>query len=124
MANFATLADLLAACVAKAKPDACQSLYAAAAGPKGETPADTLTAAEAIARYPLAVDIKAAVNDSGLEIFDFARIRGREARQRLQGECRGDRRPKRRYASHFLRKGLAPRPERSKLGERRTSRLL
>jgi hypothetical protein len=52
MANFASLADLLAACVAQAKSDACDKLYAAATGPDGKAPHDTLTAAEAIARYP------------------------------------------------------------------------
>jgi hypothetical protein len=52
MANFATLADLLAACVAQATPDACGKLYAAATGPDGKVPTDTLTAAETIARYP------------------------------------------------------------------------
>lgn len=52
MANFATLADVLAACVTHVKPDACSKLFAAAAGPAGKAPADTLTAAESIARYP------------------------------------------------------------------------
>src|SRR5215470_19832135 len=35
MANFATLADALAGCVARVVPDACGKLYAAAAGPAG-----------------------------------------------------------------------------------------
>ena len=52
MANFATLADVLAGCVTRVKPNACNSLFAAAKGPKGATPTDTLTAAESIARYP------------------------------------------------------------------------
>ncbi|MBV8233500.1 MAG: hypothetical protein JO329_26280, partial [Planctomycetaceae bacterium] len=52
MANFATLADLLAACVAQAKPDACGKLFAAATGPDGKVPHDTLTAAESVARAP------------------------------------------------------------------------
>ena len=52
MANFATLADVLAGCVAQATADACSKLYAAATPPKGAAPTDTLTAAEAIARYP------------------------------------------------------------------------
>lgn len=52
MANFATLADLLAGCVNRVKPNACDSLFAAAKGPTGNTPTDTLTAAESIARYP------------------------------------------------------------------------
>ncbi len=52
MANFATLADALAGCATRAVEDACASLFAAAAPPKGSVPTDTLTAAEAIARYP------------------------------------------------------------------------
>jgi len=52
MANFATLADLLAACAARITPDACGRLYAASTPPKGAAPTDTLTAALAIARYP------------------------------------------------------------------------
>lgn len=52
MANFATLADLLAACVTRATADACPKLFAAATPPKGTVPTDTLAAAEAIARYP------------------------------------------------------------------------
>src|SRR5262245_19189342 len=53
MANFATLADALAGCVARVVPRACNKLYAAASGP-GETTgvSDTLTAAESIAKYP------------------------------------------------------------------------
>jgi len=52
MANFATLANVLAACVARVTPDACSKLFAAATPPKGSAPTDTLTAAESIARYP------------------------------------------------------------------------
>jgi len=52
MANFATLANVLAACVTRVTPDACSRLFAAATPPKGNAPTDTLTAAEAIARYP------------------------------------------------------------------------
>jgi hypothetical protein len=52
MANFATLADLLAGCVTQVKPDACSKLFAATILPKGDAPKDTLTAAESIARYP------------------------------------------------------------------------
>ncbi len=50
MANFATLADVLSGCVTQVAADACSSLYAAAAGPAGNTPTNTLTAAESIAR--------------------------------------------------------------------------
>src|SRR5262245_22032092 len=52
MANFATLADVLAGCVARVVPDACSKLYAATAGPAGAASTDTLTAAESIAKYP------------------------------------------------------------------------
>ena len=52
MANFATLADALAGCVTQVTPDACSKLFAAATGPKGDTPADTLSAAQSIAKYP------------------------------------------------------------------------
>jgi streptogramin lyase len=52
MANFATLANVLAACVARVSSDACSRLFAAATGPRGSLPTDTLTAAESIARYP------------------------------------------------------------------------
>lgn len=52
MANFATLADVLAGCVARVTADACEKLFAAATPPTNVTPADTLEAAESIARYP------------------------------------------------------------------------
>ena len=52
MANFATLANGLAGCVARVNPDACMTLFVAAQGPRGGAPTDTLTAAEAIARAP------------------------------------------------------------------------
>jgi hypothetical protein len=52
MANFATLANVLAACVTRVTPDACERLVAAATSPKGSEPTDTLMAAESIARYP------------------------------------------------------------------------
>src|SRR5215475_12971565 len=52
MANFATLADLLAGCVVQVTADSCSKLFAAATPPKGAAPTDTLTAAQSIARYP------------------------------------------------------------------------
>ena len=52
MANFATLADALAGCVARQAEDACAKLFVAATPPKGSVPTDTLAAAESIARYP------------------------------------------------------------------------
>ncbi len=50
MANFATLADVLAGCVTRVTPDACPQLYTAATPPKGDAPNDTLAAALSIAR--------------------------------------------------------------------------
>ncbi len=52
MANYATLADALAGCVTRVTADACGKLYVAARGPAGAAPADTLTAAQSIAKYP------------------------------------------------------------------------
>src|SRR5262245_63443192 len=52
MANFATLADLLAGCVTRVAADACNKLFAAARPPKGSEPTDTLTAVQSIVRYP------------------------------------------------------------------------
>jgi hypothetical protein len=52
MANFATLADVIAGCVTSVTPDACPKLYAATIPPKGDAPNDTLTAAQSIARAP------------------------------------------------------------------------
>ena len=52
MANFATLADALAGCTTRVTVDACDSLLLAATPPKGDAPADTLTAAQSVARSP------------------------------------------------------------------------
>ena len=52
MANFATLANLLAGCVTRVTPDACSSFFAAATSPTGIVPTDTLTAIETILRNP------------------------------------------------------------------------
>jgi hypothetical protein len=52
MANFATLADMIAGCVTSVTSDACPKLYAATIPPKGDAPNDTLTAAQSIARAP------------------------------------------------------------------------
>jgi sugar lactone lactonase YvrE len=52
MANFGTVANALAGCVTRVKPDACSRLFAAAKGPSGSAPTDTLAAAEAIVRTP------------------------------------------------------------------------
>ena len=52
MANFATWADVLAGCITRVTPDACDKLFAAATPPTGTAPTDTLAAAQSIARYP------------------------------------------------------------------------
>ncbi len=52
MANFATLASVLAGCVTRVRPEACETIFLAAQGPRGGLPTDTLTAAQAIARAP------------------------------------------------------------------------
>jgi hypothetical protein len=52
MANFGTLANILAACVTQIKSDACGSLYDVATSPTGAYPKDTLQATEFIVRYP------------------------------------------------------------------------
>jgi DNA-binding beta-propeller fold protein YncE len=52
MANFGTLANVLAGCVARVKDDACTQLFAAATPPGGAAPGDTLQAAVAVARNP------------------------------------------------------------------------
>jgi hypothetical protein len=50
MANFATLANVLAGCVTKVEPDACSRFFAATTPRNGDVPTDTLTALEAVAR--------------------------------------------------------------------------
>jgi hypothetical protein len=50
MANFATLADILAGCTTQVSADACSKLFAASTPPRGSAPTDTLTAAQSIAR--------------------------------------------------------------------------
>ena len=52
MANFATLADVLSACVTQVRSDSCSKLFTAATPPKGGAPSDTLAAAESVIRYP------------------------------------------------------------------------
>ena len=52
LANFATLANALAGCVTQVKAEACSALFKASQGPTGAAPADTLAAAQAIARSP------------------------------------------------------------------------
>ena len=52
MANFATLASVLAGCVTRVRPEACETVFLAAKGPAGAMPTDTLTAAQALARAP------------------------------------------------------------------------
>ncbi len=52
MANFGTLANILAGCVTQVRSDACSSLFYVATSPTGVYPKDTLAAVEAIVRYP------------------------------------------------------------------------
>jgi hypothetical protein len=52
MANFATIADAVSGCITMVTDEACDKLFAATAPPAGATPTDTLTAAEAITKYP------------------------------------------------------------------------
>ena len=52
MANFATLANLLAGCVTRVTPDACSNFFALATPPEGGVPTNTLEAAVSIARHP------------------------------------------------------------------------
>jgi len=52
MSIFATLANVVAACAARVKPDACDKLFEAATPPTGKAPTDTLAALQSIARYP------------------------------------------------------------------------
>jgi streptogramin lyase len=52
MANFATLANVLAGCVTLVTPDACSRFFAAATDPAGNVPTDTLMALEMIAQNP------------------------------------------------------------------------
>ena len=52
LANFGTLANVLAGCATRVKPDACARVFAAATPPAGSAPTDTLAAVESIVRYP------------------------------------------------------------------------
>ncbi len=49
MANFATLANVMAGCTTRVKADACNTFFVAATGRDGKAPTDTLTAAISIA---------------------------------------------------------------------------
>jgi streptogramin lyase len=50
MANFGTLASVMAGCVVRVTADACSSFFSAATGRDSKVPADTLAAAHSIAR--------------------------------------------------------------------------
>jgi hypothetical protein len=52
LAAFNTLANLLAGCMTRVRGDACERFFAVATPPGGTAPADTLTAAQNIARNP------------------------------------------------------------------------
>ena len=51
MANFATLADVLAGCVTNVVPGACEALFEATEPPIGSPPTDTLSAAQSVAKF-------------------------------------------------------------------------
>ena len=52
LANFGTLANVIAGCATRVTGDACNSLFAAATAPDGKVPTDTLAAADFIVRAP------------------------------------------------------------------------
>ncbi len=52
MANFGTLADVMAGCITQVKPDACSQFFAATTPPSGAPPPDTLLATEVVAFFP------------------------------------------------------------------------
>ena len=52
MANFATLASVVAGCITRVKADACSRLYESASPPNGGPPVDTLSSVESIAYNP------------------------------------------------------------------------
>ena len=52
MANFGTLADVMAGCITRVKPDACSQFFAATTPPSGGPPPDTLLATEVVAFFP------------------------------------------------------------------------
>ena len=52
LANFATLASIMAGACTQVKPDAANRFFAAATSPTGIVPKDTLAAIESITRYP------------------------------------------------------------------------
>ena len=52
MANFGTLANVMAGCITQVRPDACAQFFAATTPPSGGTPPDTLLATEAVAFFP------------------------------------------------------------------------
>ncbi len=52
LANFGSLANVIAGCVTRVNANACNDLFAASTAPDGKVPTDTLAAAEFIARAP------------------------------------------------------------------------
>ena len=52
MANFGTLANVMAGCITRVRPDACSQFFAATTPPSGGAPPDTLLAAEVVASFP------------------------------------------------------------------------
>ena len=52
LADFGTLANVLAGCATSVKADACAKVFTAATPPAGSAPTDTLATVESIVRYP------------------------------------------------------------------------
>jgi hypothetical protein len=52
MANFGTLANVIAGCITRVRPDACNQFFAATTPPGGGAPSDTLLATEVVAFFP------------------------------------------------------------------------
>jgi hypothetical protein len=52
MANFGTLANVIAGCITRVRPDACNQFFAATTPPSGGAPSDTLLATEVVAFFP------------------------------------------------------------------------
>ncbi len=52
MVNFGTLANVMAGCITRVRPDACSQFFAATTPPSGGAPPDTLLATEVVAFFP------------------------------------------------------------------------
>ena len=52
LANFGTLANVMAGCATRVKPEACDRVFAASTPPTDDAPTDLLSAVESVVRYP------------------------------------------------------------------------